>query len=504
MRAASLAILAGVLFFLGFIGFGIWPLVFVFPAVLLLALEGAGPGRAFLLGTLTGFTALCGGYYWVVHLLVTFAGLSTPLAVLGYALLNVYQGLPWGIAAALVVWGGRRLGGHPAWLLPPAVVAVEGVFPVIFPSFAAAALLRQPHLTQIADLGGAYLVDALIMLVGGGLYAALRARRPTAAPTLAAAASVLLALVYGAVRIAQVDAERDTLRTIDVALVQANLGSEEKTTRRYEFLERHQTMSREVVRTHPEVDLIVWPESAFNRALDRRRPEWVKRFIVKDIPRPVLSGAITVDYRDGERFIFNSAVLTSSTGAVRGYYDKVRLVYFGETIPLVDRLPFLKAWFPRTGSFDRGTTLEHLELDDGTRLLPLICFEDLLPSLVHQLWRADGPPEVLVNVTNDSWYGDTHEPLIHLALASLRSIETRRALIRSTNTGISAIVDRAGRIAHRTGQWTREVLVAEVPLVEDGRTTLYVAIGDWPVWLSIALWAGFLVLSLRARRRART
>lgn len=503
MRPFVFATAAGILYFVGFIGFGIWPLVFLFPAVLLVAIERAGPGRAFLLGSWAGFVAMCGGYYWVVHLLETFAGLATPLALLGYGLLNLYQGLLWGVVAGLVAWGHRRLGVHPAWLLPLAILLAEWLFPLLFPSFMAASFLYVPQWTQIADLGGAYLVDALVGLVAGGLYALYRGdwRRPPLAARVAAGA-VLATLLYGVVRLHQVEAERPELAELDVALIQANLGAEHKTTRRAEFLRRHQEMSRAAVAAHPEIDLVVWPEAAFNRAIDRRRPQAVGNFVVKGIQRPVLSGAIAIDYEGDARRVYNSAVLTSSTGAVTGWYDKMRLLWFGEALPLSDQLPFLKDWFPRTGSFDHGQRTRHLQLEDGTKLLTLICYEDLLPGLVLDLWGADGPPSLLANVTNDSWYGDTHEPLIHLALASLRSIETRRALIRSTNTGISAVVDRGGRLQARTGQWTQETLLAKVPLVSDGRETIYTRFGNWPCWGAALFWLGGLAWSRRRRPEA--
>ena len=106
---------------------------------------------------------------------------------------------------------------------------------------------------------------------------------------------------------------------------------------------------------------------------------------------------------------------------------------------------------------------------------------------------------MLVNVTNDSWYGNTHEPKIHLVLASFRAIESRRALIRSTNTGISAIVDPAGRIVARTGQLTRETLVADVPLIKDGSSTIYMRFGDVIAWIGL----GFTLVGLIAAFRLR-
>lgn len=506
VRAVLLAALSGLLWFFGYIGIGIWPLVFVFLAVLLVAIEGARPRRAFLLGWWMGFVAMGGGYYWVVHLLTEFADLPLPLALLGNALLNLYQGLPWGIVAWLVARGRVDLSIHPSWSLPVAVIVVAWIYPLIFPSFIGATFFVVPILMQTADLGGPYLVDGLVALVNGGLYALLPSgpsgRARTLRPAVAAGVALVGALVYGGVRMAQVEAKAAEARTLTVALIQANLGAKDKTLRRQEFLEQHQRMSRDIIAQRPDVELIVWPEAAFNRAIHRRRTH-VGADITVGVDRPVLSGSITVDQEGGERFVYNSAILTSSTGEIRGVFDKVNLVYFGETIPLVDTFPSIKEYFPRTGSFDRGKTFLHLKLEDGTALLPMICYEDLIPSFVRDMWKAAGPPEALVNVTNDSWYGDTFEPLIHLALSTLRSVETRRSLIRSTNTGISAIVHPTGRIQARTGQWTRETLVAEVPLIEDESATVYVRFGDWLPALSALGVIGGFVAAWRRRRRGR-
>ena len=163
---------------------------------------------------------------------------------------------------------------------------------------------------------------------------------------------------------------------------------------------------------------------------------------------------------------------------------------FGETIPLVELFPSIRKLFPRSGVFTRGTRLESLKLN-GTKFLPTVCYEDILPSLTRRIYQRGGPPHAMVNVTNDSWYGDTQEPWIHLVLATFRSIETRRSLIRSTNTGISAIVDPLGRIQKRTGQWSRETLVDDVVLMESPKTTVYMWAGDYLGWLSLLVLAAF-------------
>jgi apolipoprotein N-acyltransferase len=117
-----------------------------------------------------------------------------------------------------------------------------------------------------------------------------------------------------------------------------------------------------------------------------------------------------------------------------------------------------------------------------------ICYEDIFPGQIRRLMNGgrDGRiPEAMFNLTNDSWYGNTVEPMEHLVLASFRAIEQRRPLVRSTCTGISAIIDPVGRIARRSGQWTKETLAGQIPMMH-GRT-VYAILGDWAGWLCAIL-----------------
>lgn len=499
----ALAALAGVLYFLGFVGFGLWPLAFVFMTPALLAIHAATPRRALGLGVITGLVANLGGYYWVIHLLRDFADLSVPLAALGWVLLSLYQGALVGGVLYLVALGRDRLGVAPIWGLAVAFPALELAYPLLFPSYIGNALYRISVLTQIVELTGMLGLTVLLSLTSGAVYelvvARLVERRTFAARRLgAAAAALVLALGYGAVRLPQVDAATAAARKIDVALIQTNLGARDKHERREEFIERHQRMSKEALAAHPQLDLIVWPESAFNRAVHRSETN-LAATITAGLRVPMIFGALTFDRRPGEDpEVYNSAMLTGRGGEVLGLFDKVELLAFGETIPLVDTFPVIKKWLPRSSTFVRGTTLKHLR-SEGTAILPMICYEDIIPAFVRRVWRADGPAAALVNVTNDSWYGDTHEPLIHLALASFRTIETRRAMMRSTNTGISAFIDPAGRIVARTGQWTQETLVGQVPVIEDGSETVYMRLGDVVGWAAL----GLVLVGLAAVRRRR-
>jgi apolipoprotein N-acyltransferase len=173
------------------------------------------------------------------------------------------------------------------------------------------------------------------------------------------------------------------------------------------------------------------------------------------------------------------------------------LVPFGEYIPFGETFPALYKLLPVRGRFQPGETSEPLLF--GKYLLSVnICYEDIFPGHIRSLMRGRADrrkPDVLINLTNDSWYGNTTEPVEHLALASFRSIEHRRSLVRATNTGISAFVDPLGRIVARSGIWTRETLVDRVPMMQG--STVYGVLGDWIGWLCGMLALAGFALSVR-------
>jgi apolipoprotein N-acyltransferase len=499
-RASLLCIASGALYFLTFLNFNLFALIWIAYVPVLLAVRGTTPKRALLLGTLFGTVTNLGGYYWVVHTIQTFGNMPFFVAVLGYVLLCAYQGFLLALAVTCVRYG-ERLGIAPVWSFPVALAALEVVYPLLFPTYIGNSQLEFHAITQIVEITGMAGLTLLIGFVNGAIYEVLTSRWETRKLAMSRvaipAALFVLCLGYGLVRLPQVDARSAAAAKLTVGLVQTNIGAQAKASDPEEFVERHRAMSRALAERRPDVDLIVWPESAYNRLLNREQRN-IAAQVTDDLGRPLLFGALTVGYQqDGTPQIFNSLLLASERGEVQRIYDKIELLVFGETYPFSATLPFLDRIFG-TNWFTRGTSFHHLQLD-GHSLLPTICYEDLSTSLVRRMWRRAGPASALVNGTNDSWYGDTHQPMEHLAVAAFRAIETRRALIRATNTGISAVVDPAGRIAHRTAQWEPDVLIADVPMIDDGSSTVYMRIGNVTGWTCVVLTL-FGLWRARARR----
>ena len=496
-----LATLSGVLYFVGFVGFDQWYLAWCCLVPLLLALRGVQTWkRALALSWWMGFVTHLGGYFWIVHLLQSFAHLPVPLAVLGWVLLCLAQGAILG-TFGVVAWAvSRRAGLSLGLTAPVALMAVELAFPLLFPSYLANSQAWVPLVTQIADIGGVLLVSGLIALVNGGLYelvaARLDRRRPALALPVGAAVALAGSLVYGAVRIGQMEARDAAAPKLKTAIVQANVGAATKHERPGDGIRRYQRMTEEAMRI-PGIGLVVWPESGLNRAISPAVDD-LNGLVARQVTAPMIVGALRVELGD-RRKMWNSAFAIDEAGKIRGHYDKVQLLAFGEYVPGDAIFPQIYDLLPYSSHFERGRSHEPLPVGPY-RLSTDICYEDILPAFIRSLMvpiDEDGTrPHAMVNVTNDSWYGP-HEPPIHLALATFRAIEHRRWLVRSTATGISAFVDSAGRLARTSGFETEETLVLDVPMVTDG-PTIYGRFGDWAGWASLL---ACLVAIVRPRRR---
>ncbi len=483
------ALCGGVLTFLGYVGFNQFYLEWICLVPILWAIRNETPKRAFLLGWAAGIVAHGGGFYWIVTLLREFADASWPLAVLALLGLAAANGLVfafWAWATKLIT---TRTGWSILWVSPAAWTAAEKFWPEVFPNYLGASQYKLLPVTQVADIAGILGVTFLLIYVNTVVFVSIertrsRHRHPWR-PAVVSAAILAAVLIYGAVRISMEDTRAAAAPTLNVGLVQTNRGAGDKHVDADLFLREHQAMSRDLVKTE-RLDLIVWPESILGMQLASRQGT-LPPVVMDDLRTPLLFGAVIETREHGELRMYNSAVLADADGRIAGTYDKTVLVPFGEYIPFGDVFPQFYSWSPYSGRFWKGKIREPLLLD-GHALSVNVCYEDIFPTHVRMLMQGGRDhriPEVLFNVTNDSWYGDTIQPLEHLVLATFRSIEHRRALVRATNTGISAIVDPSGRIVKRTAQWTRASLSGKVPLMQ-GRT-LYGILGDWVGWLSGAV-----------------
>jgi len=488
------ALLTGVLYFLAFPGMDIWPLSFVALVPLSVALRGQRPKRGLLLGWVAGFTMTMLGFYWLVSMLETFSGFPTALCVLFAAILSAYQGG----RMALLGWLSARaeLKRWPAWLaFALAFPASELVFPLLFPWYYAATVHQVPALLQTAELGGPLLVGITLVFANlalAELCVALleRPRDGSISWKLSVpwkrigvfAAIPLVALGYGFTRIPMIEARVEKAPKLRVALVQANMSLLGKRLNPEESLERHLSLTRGAMQEKP-VDLVVWSETSIGGAVDERAANaHYRQTLGTQLPVPTIFGAVLrTPVEDARKYtLSNSALVTNAEGTVVGRYDKQFLLGFGEYLPFGETFPILYEWSPNSGRFTPGESFEPLPVGKHS-VATFICYEDIIPSFVNRI-MGNGSPGLLVNLTNDAWFGDTTEPWIHLALAKLRAVEQRRFFVRSTNSGVSAFIDPVGRVIDSTPTFS-EVAIAEDLRWLDGGTLFHV-LGDTPWWLA--------------------
>jgi len=470
-----LAAAAGALSSLAYLPWGPRIAVLASFAPLYAATTDAGPRKGALYGFVTGLAGCGIVFHWIVPLIARFTGLHWTLAMAGFILLLLWESL------AFAAWGavlGMRSDSPFAGVLRVLwPVVLERFWPRIFPWHFGDPLAEFPLLCQTADLGGVYAVSALVLACNHALG------RPWRRRTLGAAALLLLsALGYGWFRLAHLPVPDSML---DVVLVHPAIPLAERRRALADprLYEEQKSFLVGLATAAGRADLVVMPEGAFVAALDGTGAGIFRR-----VGAPVLYGAHAMG--PGGRPHYNSAVLESSGPA--SMYHKSLLMLFGE------RLPPGFGWLKtrtRRSPVDAGTGPRTLESGPAA-LGPLICYEDVFPGYVRKVVRSGA--RLLVNLTEDGWFGWPDEPFEHLLLSRLRAVENRRTLLRCVNNGVTAAVDPAGRLmaieSRREGAAAVRVRVPVVSI-----PTLYTRWGDWFVYAS-ALACGLYLAAILAMR----
>jgi apolipoprotein N-acyltransferase len=327
---------------------------------------------------------------------------------------------------------------------------------------------------------------------------------------LAAAVLVAAALIFGAVRMRQVDDIVARAPRLKVGLVQPNFAyTTDGELARDEAIRQLTALQAESRRLQEAgAQLLVWSEGSYPVALPRDfaadLPPESLGMIRRGLSVPVVVGAEMVDAAHDDAF--NSAILLGADGRAAGRYDKVRLLAFGEYIPGIDTFPWLRKLLPPgTGRFTAGTGPGVLTLREpgglNWKLGPVICYEDILQGFLHGVGQLH--PNLLVNLTSDSWFGADTEPWEHLALAVFGSVELRVSMVRAVNSGVSALIDPNGRLLQKTyandpyrNPRSEDGIVVTAPWMPGGHT-VYVAVGNLFAYLCIA--ATLILMGVAAR-----
>jgi apolipoprotein N-acyltransferase len=522
MRASNryigfgLVTVSGCLWFLACTPFDLSALAWVAAVPMLLAIDRAPTLRtALFLGWWAGVVETAGGFYWLIDVMQRFANFPWIAAALVFFLFCAARALIFLIFTAAVCAVRRRRRVPMALLAPLAMPISELVVPQLFPCGQWITQAWHPLVIQITELTGPLGVTALLMLVNGALYDLLARDRFAWRSAIAAAAVVAAALIFGAIRMRQIDELLAHAPRLNIGLVQPNFAytmdgefSRDEALRELAAL---QEQSRRLVQAGAQ--LVIWSEGAYPVALPRDFsadfPPESLAMIRRGFSTPVVIGTDTADANQSEAY--NSALLLDRDGQAVGRYDKVRLLAFGEYIPGIDNFPWLRNLLPQgAGQFKAGAGpgVMSLHQPDGQvwQLGPVICYEDLLPGFIRRVGELH--PDILVNLTSDQWFGARTEPWEHLALAVFATIELRVSMVRSVNSGISALIDPNGRLLQKTyandpylEPRPSDGIVVSAPKMAGGHT-LFVAGGNWFAYLCLIATLVVIAVVHRSKKTA--
>ena len=434
---------------------------------LLKALEDVPPSRALKLGLYAGFAHYITLIYWIVVVLEHYGGLNMLISLAVLILFCLYLSIYPALFSLLT----RYLKGSRFSLFMTAGiwVALEYLRSSLLTGFPWCLIgytqYQNLWLIQSADLVGVYGLSFLLVLSNGLIYMLFFTHNPIRRPLLKLEFSLIillmvLTLVYGNRRIAGSKTDQSMGQSINIAVVQGNIDQSVKWHPAYQAKTidqyRRLTLAAEPYKPH----LIIWPETSVpfffqnNSALSKRvslLPKQLGTYLIFGSPAHALKG--------GKTRYYNRAYSLTPGGEVSGYYDKTHLVPFGEYVPLKRFLPFVHRLVTAAGDFTAGEEIDPLKMPILSSGI-LICFEVIFPELARTHVRKGA--DILVNLTNDAWFGRTSAPYQHLSMAVFRAVENRRPLIRAANTGISAFINAEGKVMSQGGLFQEEVLFQKI------------------------------------------
>ncbi len=487
--------------------------------------------RSFLLAYFCGVLWYCGNCYWVRDTMMRYGDMPTgapTLLLLGFSLvLGLYFGF-FGFAVALV----KRVSGHTGIALAAAPVfwvALElaasritsvpwnqlgysqvdnalvnqlapwtGVYGISFAlvgvnALLALALLGQHGSEQNGSERLRWLGAAVLLMLAGAAGLRLDPPAPQGTATAVLVQPNLDVGTDNAWSNAEWDRQMTQFKALALTTCKSYLAGIPETGAPTRAVDCEPD-----ARAHP--DLVVWPESPAPFAEGDPRFLEALRDVAQATKSPLVVGSVGMDYSEENQswHDYNSAMVIGADGARVGRYDKIHLVPFGEYVPFRNLLFFARKLTGRVSEFTRGSERKVFRLN-GQRYGVFICYEAVFADEVRQFARLGA--DVLVNVSDDGWYGDTSAPWQHLNMARMRAIENRRWLLRDTNNGVTAVIDPYGRVRQSIPRHRVDALRARFGFRDD--VTFYSEHGDLFAWLCAILAIAIAAWALRAGLQAR-
>ena len=474
---------------------------FLISAVLFrLALENP---RIYIGAFLTGVFFHAIAFYWLCKTVQVFGGLTPLLGVLVMALFSVTAAIQF----VLVSYIYSRLKKYQfigSLALPCAWLTSNMFWPKMFPWEIAHGLIVVKPIAGLAEYVGVPLLSFIFIWWACVL---VDLKKTTLIKCLII---TLLLIVIGHHRNILTKNEIEKSPEVDVALIQGNLSLEVKGKQSFfnANLEKYLQLSK------LETDLVVWPESVVSKWLHRDLQNINQLGFNFGLNVPILFGGLAYELRDSseieatlkrypeldtQNFLqsysirkFNAAIGVDAQGNILGQYFKRVLMPFGEYFPFSNKYPKLIQMFPMIADFTSGDILEPIKLPKNINAGTLICYEDLIAKLSSDYVQKGA--NILINLTNDAWYGDTPASHQHHLLALWRAIETRRYFLRATNTGYTAVVSPFGETIEKLPIFKEDIIKTKVKLLES--KSLYSVFRDLPCWV-VVFFVVVLLINLR-------
>jgi len=473
---------------------------------LFVATYKSSPRESFALTFIASLVWYGGSVYWVYNAMFNYGGLSFFTSILIAMLMIIILSLYISVVPCLAKWVNRRFRGELIVLLPAIWVSVElcrnyipcNGFPWANIAMSQYSLLP---IIQIVDITGVYGLIFLIVFVNefvAEFIIRLSGEKVQFFKQKAIVTFIILCAVvaYGFYKLDRIPKSVETGGTVKVGLIQGNIDQGEKWAEekaRYN-LDIYSSGTKEL--SQAPVDLIIWPEASYPWSLADNLKSLPPRNLgisenKKNTNPYLIIGAVT---EDADQYMYNSALLFDVNGRVAGIYHKTHLAPFGEYVPYKKLFFFARKLTVHVGDFIEGESFLPLSFGNHKTGI-LICYEDIFPEISRK--QVNNGAEFLATITNDAWFGKTSAPYQHLALSVFRAVENRRYLVRSANTGITAIISPIGRIITESNIFERSMVVSSV--FPSDIITTYTFLGDWFAWACVAY--TIFMLSLAVKRK---
>jgi apolipoprotein N-acyltransferase len=459
-------------------------------------------------------------FYWIPRTIELFGGFPSVISLLLFVLFCVLSSVQFLLVGWLYQFAKKSMLHRVCLSLPLSWLVAEFLVPRLFPWTLVNPQVSWSSFSSLAEYVGVYPLSALLLFwteLGMQIFNQMTNQESSKSGWKSSLAILILCLsplLLGSIRSSEVERLIEEAPKLKVGVIQGNLAVNEKgdVLQLEANLSKYQQLSDAAVKEGAE--LLIWPESVVNKwapeGITTLFGDLVSLHPYPGSPVPIMYGGLSyrspsnqelqtlfANTRPEERETivrnatkyFNSALGVDVNGTVRGIYHKKVLMPFGEYVPFADVLPSLKQLSPQTGDFTKGDIDRPIVFPPsgksklGTSVAALICYEDLIPSLSRE--GALHGAQLLVNLTNDAWYGATAAPYQHHLLAAWRAIESRRYLVRATNTGYTAIVNPFGGTEIDLPIFEEGKIVSEVALLDT--VTLYAKYGDIVAWILVCI-----------------